>query len=408
MNKNIKKIIATTIAISAFSTIVPAKYLNLTTVIANAAEYGLSSLKLNKASGSSITLYKDRSYDESVTFKGSRDSYYATTNTSKVSVKFNTEDGYEAKAFLGSKTEAYDSGDDIKLSSGSNTIYIRTYKDGDFDSSNVKDNVVDTYKISVKKESTSSSSKDDDDYDYQDEIYLDELKLSEGDFNFVIDKASYDVSVDEDVEEVTVTAEPKKTSHTVKINGSTVDSSDDYKKTVELNKGKNKITIKLSDDDDNERTYTFNITRGNETTTNNNTVNTNNTDNTSSSTNSINSYLNSSTSNSNTQISAAPNKWIQDALGWKRTDANGDTLRDTWYLEESNGKYYYLKFNGYMTTDWRFINGEWYYFNEQGEMQTGWIQSKSGEWYYLNPTGEMAKNTVIDGYKLGPNGAWIK
>ena len=306
MNKSIKKIIATTIAISAFSTIVPAKYLNLTTVVANAAEYGLSSLKLYKGSGSSITLYKDRSYDESVAFKGSRDSYYATTNTSKVSVKFNAEDGYEAKAFLGSKTEAYDSGDDIKLNSGSNTIYIRTYKDGKFDSSNIKENVEDTYKISVRKGSTSSSSKNDDDYDYQDEIYLDELKLS------------------------------------------------------------------------------------------------------GSSTNAINSYLNSSTSNSNTQISATPNKWIQDILGWKRTDANGNTLRDTWYLEQATGKYYYLKFNGYMTTDWRFINGEWHYFNEQGEMQIGWIQGKSGKWYYLNPTGEMVRNTAIDGYRLGPNGAWIK
>lgn len=404
MNKNIKKIIATTIAISAFSTIVPAKYLNATTVVANAAEYGLSSLKLNKSSGSSITLYKDRSYDESVTFKGSRDSYYATTNTSKVSVKFNAEDGYEAKAFLGSDTDAYDSGDDIKLDSGSNTIYIRTYKEGEFDSSNIKDNVEETYKISVRKESTSSSSKDDDDFDYQDEIYLDELKLSEGSFNFVVDKASYDVSVDEDVKEVTVTAKPKKTSHTVKINGSIVDSNDDYKKTVALDNGKNKITIKLSDDDGNERTYTFNITRGDETTTDN----TNNSYNTSSSTDSINSYLNSSTSNINTQTSKTPNTWIKDALGWKRTDANGDTLRDTWYLEQATGKYYYLKFNGYMTTDWRFINGEWYYFNEQGEMQTGWIQGKSGEWYYLNPTGEMAKNTVIDGYKLGVNGALIK
>ena len=404
MNKNIKKIIATTIAISAFSTILPAKYLNLTTVVANAAEYGLSSLKLYKSSGSSITLYNDRSYDESVTFKGSRDSYYATTNTSKVSVKFNAEDGYEAKAFLGSDTDAYDSGDDIKLDSGSNTIYIRTYKEGEFDSSNIKDNVEDTYKISVRKESTSSSSKDDDDYDYQDEIYLDELKLSEGSFNFVVDKASYDVSVDEDVKEVTVTAKPKKTSHTVKINGSIVDSNDDYKKTVALDKGKNKITIKLSDDDGNERTYTFNVTRGEETTTDN----TNNSYNTSSSTDSINSYLDSSTSNINTQTSKTANTWIKDALGWKRTDANGDTLRDTWYFEQVTGKYYYLKFNGYMTTDWRFINGEWYYFNEQGEMQTGWIQGKSGEWYYLNPTGEMAKSTVIDGYKLGANGAWIK
>jgi Spy/CpxP family protein refolding chaperone len=43
--------------------------------------------------------------------------------------------------------------------------------------------------------------------------------------------------------------------------------------------------------------------------------------------------------------------------------------------------------------------------NQDGHAQTGWIQD-GDKWYYLNPDGEMRGNTVIDGYQVGPDGAW--
>jgi glucan-binding YG repeat protein len=41
-------------------------------------------------------------------------------------------------------------------------------------------------------------------------------------------------------------------------------------------------------------------------------------------------------------------------------------------------------------------------------MKTGWIKDSSGKWYYLRESGTMAKNTTIDGYKLGPDGTYTK
>lgn len=423
MNNKIKKIIATTLAISAISAIQPAKYLNLMTTTANAAEEtGLSSLKINKANNSnSITMYKDRDYKEEASFKKSRDSYYATTNVSSVSVTFKAESGYEAKAFSenSSSADAYDSGDKIKLDSGSNTIYIRTYEKGDFNSSNVKSGVVSTYKIQVKKvsETFSSSKIDSEDYDdYQDEIYLKKLELSNIDFRFVVDKATYNIEVPDTVTETTVTAEPKKDGHTVKINGSEVTDSDDYEKTIALDRGRNVIKIKVSDDDL-ERTYTFNITRGDESS---NTISTSTTS--SSSTGNTNILSNSGTINglaisddnkyisdtiNNSTATRTPNTWVKTGTTWQYIDEKGNVLKDAWHYDTSTNKYYYLKFSGDMTTDWRFINGNWYYFDESGAMQTGWLQSKSGKWYYLNPSGEMARNITVDGYRLGIDGAML-
>ena len=40
-------------------------------------------------------------------------------------------------------------------------------------------------------------------------------------------------------------------------------------------------------------------------------------------------------------------------------------------------------------------------------MQTGWLND-NGTWYYLNSNGAMLSNTVIDGYQLNENGAYVK
>lgn len=48
--------------------------------------------------------------------------------------------------------------------------------------------------------------------------------------------------------------------------------------------------------------------------------------------------------------------------------------------------------------------GQWLYY-ENGKPVTGWKQV-AGKWYYLYADGSMAINTKIDGYEVGPDGAW--
>ena len=48
--------------------------------------------------------------------------------------------------------------------------------------------------------------------------------------------------------------------------------------------------------------------------------------------------------------------------------------------------------------------GQWLYY-ENGKPVTGWKQV-DGKWYYLYADGSMAINTKIDGYEVGPDGAW--
>ncbi|NKE08218.1 hypothetical protein GWK17_22545 [Bacillus selenatarsenatis] len=60
-----------------------------------------------------------------------------------------------------------------------------------------------------------------------------------------------------------------------------------------------------------------------------------------------------------------------------------------------------------METGWEKVNGKWYFLADSGVMMTGWVKSGT-KWYYLYKDGSMAVNTVIDGYKIGKDGAWIK
>lgn len=60
-----------------------------------------------------------------------------------------------------------------------------------------------------------------------------------------------------------------------------------------------------------------------------------------------------------------------------------------------------------MATGWINDNGAWYYLDLSGAMKTGWINN-NGIWYYCTASGNMLSDTVIDGYTLGADGAWIK
>lgn len=101
--------------------------------------------------------------------------------------------------------------------------------------------------------------------------------------------------------------------------------------------------------------------------------------------------------------------WVKADDGtWTFNDVTGTKLTSKWINDK--GAWYYLKADGIMATGWYNDNGTWYYLNPaSGAMVTGWLKDpNSGLWYYLAGSGAMLANTVVDGYRLGASGAWIK
>jgi hypothetical protein len=57
------------------------------------------------------------------------------------------------------------------------------------------------------------------------------------------------------------------------------------------------------------------------------------------------------------------------------------------------------------SAEWRQDSTGWWYA-DGSSWYTGW-KNVDGKWYYFNSDGYMAHDTVIEGYKLGSDGAWI-
>ena len=87
---------------------------------------------------------------------------------------------------------------------------------------------------------------------------------------------------------------------------------------------------------------------------------------------------------------------MQDSKGWWFKETNGSYPKSKWLQLTYNNKndWYYFDEQGYMVTGWRLIDGKWYYLYEKTEGS--------------NVKGAMAYNTVISGYRVGSNGAWIQ
>ncbi|OOM82263.1 autolysin [Clostridium puniceum] len=98
-------------------------------------------------------------------------------------------------------------------------------------------------------------------------------------------------------------------------------------------------------------------------------------------------------------------------IGWKQINGewyllkNDGTMATGWH--QTNNTWYFLKDSGAMAKGWIHLNGIWYFLKDNGAMAVGW-QQLNDEWYYLYSNGAMAVNTIIDGYSLNPNGAWVK
>lgn len=273
MNKNIKRIIALVLTINAFSTIsaiTPVKFGDIMAKPVYASSYSpdsdeLKTLKVKSTNGDTLDL-RDGYNGDTVKLSDDKEYYVKLTDDSD-GIKIDAEPEGEdeiVRIFTSDRADAeeYKSGDKIALGKGDTTVYVRTYNSLDDyrEAKNVDKDVTNCdqeYTINVRKTQAS-----DDEDDTQDSIYLDNIQLNKGDISFTKQKTSYDVSVDSSVSEIKITAPPEDDSDRVRIDGDVVDSDDNYKKTVSLDEGTNTIKIKVTDDKDNQRTYTLNITRG--------------------------------------------------------------------------------------------------------------------------------------------------
>lgn len=106
---------------------------------------------------------------------------------------------------------------------------------------------------------------------------------------------------------------------------------------------------------------------------------------------------------------------------WYRFNDEGFMLQNKWY-QDDDGRWFWLKENGYMAIGWCKVGQSWYYFDNNGAMATGWVQwfdkwyylqpsngvmvSKevrniNGEWYYFNEGGDMLEKAAV---YIGPDG----
>lgn len=422
MSREIKHVIAATLSVLTISAVIPVCSNNtiglLGTVEANASEYKgaatgeLSKLNLYRGTGSELKLRKSY-YGDEIDLSSGKDYYVELNGSEGIEVDAEVKgEGYVAKVFdsAAKDAEGKDPGEYIKVDSSNTNLYIRTYRsEEDYKNASDDKNVtkcVKTYVIHIRKPNLDSEEELNAEYAYLKSIYL-----SDGSIDFSKKKFSYDVYVDENVEELTLRAKPDGSDYSVDINDKSVNEDNDYEATVNLDKGKNIINIKVESDDDKE-VYTLNVYRqdrqASENTSSNNAADV--------------------SEGSLKSISGTRNSWHKSSGKWQYIDGTGQLLKNKWWFDVKTGHNYYFDSDGNMKTGWISYNNKWYYANSNGEMQTGWI-SDGGNWYYLNNGGAMIKgwaedtdgkwyyfgdngamvvNSSIDGYILGADGAMIK
>ena len=345
--KNIERTISIALALSLIYTVMPSILNFGTTAVYAASSSGyITDVNLETNKDKTVSVYTKSSYKSD--YKLSKidgkapTSLYAKvgSNVSKIKVTdINLGTDCDKVKIYKGDTEV-DEDEEVKISS-SLTLKLKAYKGSD---------LKETYSLKVEKEDSNDNNNDD--------IYLDDLSLSyDGDdinFNFDKKKSSYDINVKNKVSSVKVESKPEDSDYTVKINGSKVDDSDDWTDKVSLSEGVNTITVKIKDDDSNDREYTLNITR----------------ESSSASSSTVSTSNITGTSGLNTSLSE----------GWQLIGAD----------------WYFIGPDGSKQTGWQQIDGRWYYMNEKGTMQVGWIKNDSnGRSYYLNPTSNGFKGALL-------------
>lgn len=308
----------------------------------------------------SIYLSKLETNKGNMTFTKQRTSYDIKVSSSVDSIKITAkpEDSSDRVRINGTLV---DSSDDYKktvsLKKGDNEIKVKV--------TDSKDNQR-TYTLNVTRGSSSDTE--------QDEIYLTNLETNEGDIDFSQDDTEYELNVDNDVDDIKITAEPEDEEYLVTVDGKEVNSGDDYKKTVSLKEGKNTIKIIVEDEVKGEkRTYTLIVNRKESEGSNaeGEEIKNENSDN-----------------KSNNEKEENNSGWFKNDKGWQFKDESGNILKSQWLFDKEQGVYCYLKEDGYRETGWFKDNGKWYLLDSRGAMLTGW-QKTDNKWYYLNSDGSM-------------------
>lgn len=243
MNKKIKRIIATSLVVGAFSVLEPVKYINIMTetVYADDDIY-LSGISVTD--GDDIVLNSSKkTYKTNVPNSSEQVIIRVTTKSDTDKVKI---DGNSSLEMQGNRKYKLT----VNLDKGINTFDIVVQ---DEDGKKERD-----YTLKIDRGGKQS-------IDY-DSVFLYNINLDYGDLNFLKTTTEYNVNVPDNVEELRVEAKPEDDNDTVRINGIKVDEDGKYRKTIKLTKGENEVVIDLEDDEDdsNTKTYTLNVYRGND------------------------------------------------------------------------------------------------------------------------------------------------
>ena len=256
--------------------------------------------------------------------------------------------------------------------------------------------------------------------DDADEIYELDIEDSDGNSIVLYSDDDYEDEVDDDLDEGdTYYAE----SDTSKISIDTDDVDDDYVRIfandseyelgdkIKLKDGTNTIKVRVYDEEyDEDETYsssdytqfTLKVKYDGDSKEDSDDASSDDEDLSDTSVNSTDTSLNES---SITQtITTAPTANTIQSTDYVTSTAS--VSNNGWkYI---NNSWYYYYSDGTMASGWILSGGSWYYLDSTGKMLTGWFKDQDGNWYYLYESGAMAADTTIDGYKVGPSGAWIK
>ncbi len=131
MNRNIKKIVAITLAFGIISAALPAVNVKFftTNAYASSSPDNLDRLKLMDKHNNNIQLYDSTDYTSSVANDDIHEgnTYYAEATTSKVKIDISGADEANVRIFKGDSETPYEVGDEITLSSGITRLKVKVY-----------------------------------------------------------------------------------------------------------------------------------------------------------------------------------------------------------------------------------------------------------------------------------------
>ncbi len=245
MSKRLKRTISLLMILSSFSSIELFESFNLVKPVYASSSFDsdyalLDSLKTDEGS---LSFSSKRS---TVTGK-------VKSNIDKVGITAKAKDSSYKITIDGSENDTGSCSATLDLKKGSSNKFKIKVQDPNGEKS------TSIYYVTITRGSDSSSSSSSSSLN---DVYLKNLKLSEGSINFSEDKFNYNVYVSESTSSIKIKAEPEDDDYTVSINGIFVDEDDDYRENINLSKGENYIPIKIKDEDGNYSIYNIYVYRG--------------------------------------------------------------------------------------------------------------------------------------------------